>query len=126
MRKLVASLSLLIAVASMSTANAVPCGRLSLDDEAQDVVIGEAGTARCLWLWGRGWLPFRRCVFFPRSVGKLGVCWRGSNGIWRFEDRTDCTGSSLGTDYFDLKTECGHGHLHRVRKLPALARRPPP
>lgn len=25
-----------------------------------------------------------------------------------------------------LCAECGHGHLRRVRKLPALARRPPP
>lgn len=25
-----------------------------------------------------------------------------------------------------LCVECGHGHLHLVRKLPALARRPPP
>lgn len=25
-----------------------------------------------------------------------------------------------------LCAECGHGYLHKVRKLPALARRPPP
>ncbi|HEX5720203.1 MAG TPA: hypothetical protein VF179_28875 [Thermoanaerobaculia bacterium] len=106
MRTLVASLSLLVAIAPIAIADARQCDSLVLSDDAEDVVLGEVIGVRCFTTWGTSTPPFRFCVFFPPLTRRLGVCWRGSDRVWHYK-QTACTVSSTRDDYFQLETKGG-------------------
>ncbi|MBV1861636.1 MAG: hypothetical protein KUG77_24670 [Nannocystaceae bacterium] len=96
--------SLLVVVAAglwAQEADAAVCDSLLLGNNAQDVIIGEAGYENCVG----GPSPF--CFFQPYlGAPRLGACWRDDGGAWQMEI-LECTGSSADSDIFFLQTTGG-------------------
>lgn len=95
-------------VIASSPVEAAECGKLVLNDDAQNVVIGEAGTESCLGG------PTPRCIFMPYYRPKLGVCWQGPSGNWHLEV-FDCDTSSTSSDWFRLETRGGDDRVAVLR-----------
>ncbi len=82
-------------------ANADTCGSLTLDADAQDVVLGEYGAIN--YTYGLGeWIA-------PSFT--LGVCWRDVGGAWHVEKVDGCDSSTPAGDVFLLQTSDGDDYV---------------
>ncbi len=101
------TLSVLLSIAAAglclasNTASAATCGSLTLDADAQDVVIGEYGAINYTHALGE-WIA-------PSYT--LGVCWRDAGGAWHVEQVAGCTSSTPAGDVFLLRTGAGDDYV---------------
>ena len=96
-----------VAVVMVGTVNAleipIHCGELVLDDEAQEVIIGQYGPIQYIHPFGSIILPSY----------ELGVCWRDKEGSWNLEHVSSCGTSSTKslTNMFSLSTMGGDDYV---------------
>lgn len=82
-------------------ARAAVCGSLYLDEEPQEVILGEYGPINSDFQ-GRVWVV-------PST--QLGVCWRDEGGAWNLEQIPGCDTSSSASDTFVLSTGGGDDYV---------------
>ena len=90
----------ILVTATPQLASAAFCGSLTLDDDAQEVIIGEWGSVSSV-----AGMPFS-----PPSYD-LGVCWRDVDGSWHLERFTGCDTSTSGGDFFKIQSKGGDDYV---------------
>ncbi len=88
-------------LATSGRASAAVCDTLTLDDDAQDVILGEFGPVNYTFPLGEWIAP----------TNELGVCWRDVGGAWHLELLNGCDTSTPAADTFVLRTKGGDDYV---------------